>query len=105
MDRKATEIVYAGGKDTEGVLEDGPDTADMEGEADYLELRSSRLGGHRTGKSGNSNAQDEYGKATGAYEVRLDMMEMAGEVGVKWTGGLLNVYMQEGRIPKEWGWA
>ena len=25
------------------------------------------------------------GKATGADEVRLEMMEMAGEVGVKWT--------------------
>ena len=42
------------------------------------------------------------GKATGAYEVRLEIMEMAGEVGVKWTGRLLNVCMQEGRIPKEW---
>ena len=30
------------------------------------------------------------------------MLEMAGEVGVKWTGRLLNVCMQEGRIPKEW---
>ena len=29
VDRKATELVYAGGKDTEGV-EDGPDSADME---------------------------------------------------------------------------
>ena len=27
---------------------------------------------------------------------------MAGEVGVKWTGRLLNVCMQEGRTPKEW---
>ena len=34
--------------------------------------------------------------------MRLDMLEMAGEVGVKWTGRLLNVCMQEGRIPKEW---
>ena len=31
MDRKATERVYARGKDTEGV-EDGPDSADMEEE-------------------------------------------------------------------------
>ena len=31
MDRKATESVYAGGKDTEGV-DDGPDSAGMEGE-------------------------------------------------------------------------
>ena len=30
------------------------------------------------------------------------MMDMAGEVGVKWTGRLLNVCMQEGRLPKEW---
>ena len=27
----------------------------------------------------------------------LEMLEMAGEVGVKWTGRLLNVCMQEGR--------
>ena len=40
--------------------------------------------------------------ATGADDVRLEMLEMAGEVGVKWTGRLLNVCMQEGRIPKEW---
>ena len=31
------------------------------------------------------------GKATGADEVWLVMLEMAGEVGVKWTGRLLNV--------------
>ena len=34
--------------------------------------------------------------------MRLEMLEMAGEVGVKWTGGLLNVCMLEGRILKEW---
>ena len=34
--------------------------------------------------------------------MRLEMVEMAGEVGVKWTGRLVNVCMQEGRIPKEW---
>ena len=33
------------------------------------------------------------GKATGADEVRLDMLEMAREVGVKWTGKLQNVCM------------
>ena len=43
------------------------------------------------------------GKATGADEVRLEMLEMAGEVGagwvgVKWTVRLLNVCMQEGRM-------
>ena len=55
-----------------------------------------------TGRSANGNAQYEKCKATGADEVRLDMLEMAGEEGVKWTGRLLNVCMQEGRIPKEW---
>ncbi len=61
-------------------------------------------GGDTTGRSGNSNAQYEKkkGKATGADEVRLEMLEMAGDVGVKWTGRLLNECMQEGRIPKEW---
>ncbi len=34
--------------------------------------------------------------------MRLDILDMAGEVGVKWTGRLQNVCMQEGRIPKEW---
>ena len=34
--------------------------------------------------------------------MRLYMLDMAGEVGVKLTGRLLNVCMQEGRIPKEW---
>ena len=34
--------------------------------------------------------------------MRLEMMEMAGDVGVKWTGRLLKVCMQEGRITKEW---
>ena len=56
-----------------------------------------------TGRSGNSNAQHAKGKATGADKERLEMMEIAGEVGVKWTGRLLNVCMLEGRIPKEWG--
>ena len=54
-----------------------------------------------TGISGNSNVQDEKGKETGVDEVRLHMLEMAVEVGVKWTGRLLNVCMQEGRISKE----
>ena len=38
-------------------------------------------GRYRTGRSGNSNAHDEQGKATGADEVRLEVVEMAGEVG------------------------
>ena len=59
-------------------------------------------GGDRTGRSGNSNAQYEKGKATGANEVRLATLEIAGELGVKWTGSLLNVCMEEGRISTEW---
>ena len=35
----------------------------------------------------------EKGKAAGADEVRLEMLEMAGEVGVKWKGRLHNVCM------------
>ena len=49
------------------------------------------------------------GKLQGAAErkksrklPRAPELEMAGEVGVKWTGRLLNLCMQEGRIPKEW---
>ncbi len=34
--------------------------------------------------------------------MRLEMLEMAGEVGVKWTGRLPYMCIQEGRIPKEW---
>ena len=45
-----------------------------------------------TGRNANSNAHDEKGKATGADEVRLEMLEMAGDVGVQWPGRLLNVY-------------
>ena len=57
-------------------------------------------GGDRTGRSGNNNAQDEKGKATWADEVRLDVLETAGEVGARWRGRLLNVCMQEGRITR-----
>ena len=35
-------------------------------------------GGDRTERSGNSNAQDEKGKAIAADEVRLEMLEMSG---------------------------
>ena len=58
--------------------------------AELVCARGGRGGDGTIGRSGNNNAQDEKGKATGADEVRLEMMEMAGEVGVKWTGRLLN---------------
>ena len=38
-------------------------------------------GGDRTGRSGNSNAHYEKRKGDRADEVRLEMMEMAGEEG------------------------
>ena len=41
----------------------------------------------------------------GADEVRLEMMETAGEVGVKWTGRLLNVCIQGEGSRKSGGWA
>ena len=71
--------------------------------APELSQERGRSGGDRTGRSGNSNAQDEKGKATGEDEVRLDY------VGDGWRGGsqvhrkaILNGCMHEGRTPKEW---
>ena len=37
-----------------------------------------------------------------ADDVRLDVLEMTVEVGIKGTGRLLNECMQKGRIPTEW---
>ena len=34
--------------------------------------------------------------------MRLETLDMAGELGIKWTGSLLDVCMQEGRISSEW---
>ena len=34
--------------------------------------------------------------------MRLEILDMAEEVGVKWTRRLLNVCMRDGRRPKEW---
>ena len=46
-----------------------------------------------TGRSGNSNSQDEKMQGDlGTYGVRLEMMERVGEVGVKWTRRLLYVW-------------
>ena len=66
------------------------------------ELGSGRggRGGERTGRSGISNALYEKGKATRADEVRLEMLEMTGEV----RGSQVDmiVCIHEGLIPKEW---
>ena len=67
-----------------------------------MESERGGSGGNKIGRSGNSNAQDEKGKSTGADEARLEMMEIVGEVGVKGTGRLLNVCLQAGRITEKW---
>ena len=81
------------------------------GAASYLGSRA-RLAQEEIGQEEVETAMYKMkkGKATGADEVPLETLEMAVEVGVKWTGRLLNVCMQEGRISKEWrmkekGWA
>ena len=42
------------------------------------------------------------GKATGLDEIRVEMLDLAGDVGVNWTRKLLNSCLTEGRIPVEW---
>ena len=49
MDRKATESVYAGGEDTEG-MEDGPDSADMEEEMGMCMTQESIGASHYSAK-------------------------------------------------------
>ena len=41
-------------------------------------------------------------KATGLYEIRVEMLDLAGDVGVNWTRRLLNSCLTEGKIPVEW---
>ena len=77
------------------------------GAASCLELLSSVRRGVEVKEIGQEEVETamhkmKKGKATGADEVRLEMLEKAEELGVKWTGRLLNVCMQEGRILKEW---
>ena len=38
------------------------------------------------------------GKASGLDEIRVDMLDLAGDVGVNWTRGLLNSGLTEGKI-------
>ena len=65
------------------------------------ELGSERggRGGDRTERSGISNAQAEKCKATGADEVRLEMVEMTGDRSQVYRKAMC---MKEGRIPKVW---
>ena len=42
------------------------------------------------------------GKATGLDEIRVEMLELAGDVGVNWTRRLLNSCLTEVKIPVEW---
>ena len=41
-------------------------------------------------------------KAAGWDETRVEMFDISGEVGIGWLVRLLNVCMQEGKIPKDW---
>ena len=42
------------------------------------------------------------GKATGLDEIRVEMLDLAGDVGVNWTRRLLNSCLTEGKVPVEW---
>ena len=42
------------------------------------------------------------GKATGLDEIRVEMLDLARDVGVNWTRRLLNLCLTEGKIPVEW---
>ncbi len=75
------------------------------GAASCLELPSSVRINVDVGEIGQEEVETEMhktknAKVTGTGELRLEMMEMAGEMGVKGTGRLLNVCMQEGSMPK-----
>ena len=39
------------------------------------------------------------GKATGLDEIRVEILDLAGYVGVDWTRRLLNTCLTEGKIP------
>ena len=76
------------------------------GEASCLELPSSVRREVEVGEIGQGEVETEMRKmkrqGDRADAVRLEMMEKAGEVGVKWTGRLLDVCLQQGWISKEW---
>ena len=40
------------------------------------------------------------GKATGLDEIRVEMLDLAGDVGVNWTRRLLYSCLTEGKIPE-----
>ena len=82
-----------GGEDMGGKLQG---SAEWKRAASCLELPSSVRREVEVEEIGQEEVETamhkmKKGKATGADEVRLDMLEMAGEVGVKWTGRLLNL--------------
>ena len=55
-----------------------------------------------TGRKANSNAQDEKRQGDRGRRSAARYVGDGWRGGVKGTGRLLNVCMQEGRIPKEW---
>ena len=72
------------------------------GAASCLELPSSVRREVEVEEMGQEEVETAMHKMKTGKATWLEMMEMAGEVGVKWTGRLLNECIQEGRIPNEW---
>ena len=44
----------------------------------------------------------QKGRASGWDEMRADMVEVAGEIGARWTKRLLNTCMKQCKVPEDW---
>ena len=42
------------------------------------------------------------GRAPGLDEMRTEMVDVAGEIGVRWTKRLLNICMKQCKVPEDW---
>ena len=42
------------------------------------------------------------GRAPGWDEMRTEMVEVAGEIGARWTKRLLNTCMKQWKVPEDW---
>ena len=42
------------------------------------------------------------GRAPGCYEMRAEMVDVAGEIGARWTQRLLNACMRQCKVPEDW---
>ena len=45
---------------------------------------------------------DEKGRAPGWDEMRAEMVDVAGEIGARWTKRLLNACMKQCKVPEDW---